>query len=62
MPVPLRPQNDGPAERATTFMKFADSWIGQGNDATYITNTVNPGTYPASTSSVAFSSWPHPFQ
>ncbi|KAI9285590.1 glucoamylase 1 [Umbelopsis sp. AD052] len=36
-----RPQNDGPAERAITLIKFADSWIGQGNSATYISNTVN---------------------
>lgn len=38
-----RPQNDGPAERAITLIKFADSWIGQGNNATYISGTVNPG-------------------
>jgi hypothetical protein len=38
-----RPQNDGPAERAITLIKFADSWIGQGNNATYISGTVNTG-------------------
>lgn len=37
-----RPQNDGPAERAITLMQFADSWIGQGNDPSYVTNTLNP--------------------
>jgi glucoamylase len=40
-----RPQNDGPAERAITLIRFADSWIGQGNNATYISNTVNTGMY-----------------
>jgi hypothetical protein len=42
-----RPQNDGPAERAITLMKFADSWVGQGNDASYASNTLNTGNYPS---------------
>ncbi|KAI9315487.1 glucoamylase glam [Dichotomocladium elegans] len=32
-----RPQNDGPAERATTFILFADSYLSQTGDAAYVT-------------------------
>jgi hypothetical protein len=38
-----RPQNDGPAERASTFILFADSYLKQTSDATYVTNTLKPG-------------------
>ena len=31
------------AERATTMILFADSYLAQGGDASYITNTLKPG-------------------
>ncbi|KAI8138346.1 glucoamylase [Fennellomyces sp. T-0311] len=40
-----RPQNDGPADRAITLILFADSFIAQGGDVSYITNTLKPAIY-----------------
>lgn len=40
-----RPQNDGPAERATTFILFADSYLKQTGDASYVTGTLAPAIY-----------------
>ncbi|KAI7851988.1 glucoamylase precursor [Circinella umbellata] len=40
-----RPQNDGPAERATTMILFADSYLAQGGDTSYVTNTLKPAIY-----------------
>lgn len=39
----IRPQNDGPAERATTFILIADSYLSQTKDASYVTGTLTPG-------------------
>ncbi|KAI8368461.1 glucoamylase glam [Blakeslea trispora] len=40
-----RPQNDGPAERADTFILIADSILKQTNDASYVTGTLRPAIY-----------------
>nr|P07683.2 RecName: Full=Glucoamylase 1; Short=Gluc 1; AltName: Full=1,4-alpha-D-glucan glucohydrolase; AltName: Full=Glucan 1,4-alpha-glucosidase; Contains: RecName: Full=Glucoamylase 2; Short=Gluc 2; Contains: RecName: Full=Glucoamylase 3; Short=Gluc 3; Flags: Precursor [Rhizopus arrhizus]BAA00033.1 glucoamylase [Rhizopus arrhizus]BAP05656.1 glucoamylase [synthetic construct] len=40
-----RPQNDGPAERATTFILFADSYLTQTKDASYVTGTLKPAIF-----------------
>ncbi|KAI8366675.1 glucoamylase b [Radiomyces spectabilis] len=40
-----RPQNDGPAERAVTFMLFADSWLARHHDKEYVTHTLLPAIY-----------------
>ncbi|KAG0803002.1 hypothetical protein G6F18_014013 [Rhizopus arrhizus] len=40
-----RPQNDGPAERATTFVLFADSYLTQTKDASYVTGTLKPAIF-----------------
>lgn len=40
-----RPQNDGPAERASTFILFADSYLKQTGDASYVTGTLLPAIY-----------------
>ncbi|KAI8075404.1 glucoamylase glam [Gilbertella persicaria] len=40
-----RPQNDGPAERADTFILIADSILKQTGDATYVTGTLRPAIY-----------------
>ncbi|KAI9487303.1 MAG: glucoamylase glam [Benjaminiella poitrasii] len=40
-----RPQNDGPAERATTFILFADSYLKQTGDASYVTGTLKPAIF-----------------
>ncbi|CAO3667930.1 unnamed protein product [Rhizopus stolonifer] len=40
-----RPQNDGPAERANTFILFADSYLGQTKDASYVTGTLKPAIF-----------------
>lgn len=40
-----RPQNDGPAERADTFILIADSILKQTSDATYVTGTLAPAIY-----------------
>jgi glucoamylase len=40
-----RPQNDGPAERAATFILFADSYLKQTSDSTYVTGTLAPAIY-----------------
>ncbi|ORY97458.1 glucoamylase A precursor [Syncephalastrum racemosum] len=40
-----RPQNDGPAERASTFILFADSYIAQGGQLSYVTGTLAPAIY-----------------
>jgi glucoamylase len=40
-----RPQNDGPAERATTFVLFADSYLTQTKDAFYVTGTLKPAIF-----------------
>lgn len=39
----IRPQNDGPAERATSFILIADSYLSQTKDASYVTGTLTPG-------------------
>ncbi|KAL9542845.1 hypothetical protein MBANPS3_008407 [Mucor bainieri] len=40
-----RPQNDGPASRADTFILIADSILKQTGDATYVTGTLAPAIY-----------------
>ncbi|KAI9493573.1 glucoamylase precursor [Zychaea mexicana] len=40
-----RPQNDGPAERASTMILIADSYIAQGGDVSYVTDTLKPAIY-----------------
>ncbi|RCH88939.1 glycoside hydrolase 15 protein [Rhizopus azygosporus] len=40
-----RPQNDGPAERAVTFMLIADSYLTQTKDASYVTGTLKPAIF-----------------
>lgn len=39
------PQNDGPAERASTFILFADSYLAQGGELSYVTDTLAPAIY-----------------
>ncbi|KAI8365637.1 glucoamylase glam [Choanephora cucurbitarum] len=40
-----RPQNDGPAERADTFVLIADSILTQTKDVSYVTGTLRPAIY-----------------
>ncbi|KAI7861348.1 glucoamylase b [Spinellus fusiger] len=40
-----RPQNDGPAERASTMILFAKSYYAQTNDVGYVSNTLKPAIY-----------------
>ncbi|KAI8876733.1 glycoside hydrolase family 15 protein [Backusella circina FSU 941] len=40
-----RPQNDGPAERAVSFIYFADSYLTQTSDSSYVTGTLAPAIY-----------------
>ncbi|KAG0176201.1 hypothetical protein DFQ28_007757 [Apophysomyces sp. BC1034] len=40
-----RPQNDGPAERASTMILIADSFLAQTKNSSYITNTLKPAVY-----------------
>ncbi|KAG2208697.1 hypothetical protein INT47_007796 [Mucor saturninus] len=40
-----RPQNDGPAERASSFILIADSYLKQTADAAYVTGTLKPAIF-----------------
>ncbi|KAG2193291.1 hypothetical protein INT47_008652 [Mucor saturninus] len=40
-----RPQNDGPAERASSFILIADSILKQSGDDTYVTGTLKPAIF-----------------
>ncbi|KAI7891415.1 Six-hairpin glycosidase-like protein [Mucor mucedo] len=40
-----RPQNDGPAERASSFILLADSILKQSGDDTYVTGTLKPAIF-----------------
>ncbi|KAI7891428.1 Six-hairpin glycosidase-like protein [Mucor mucedo] len=41
----FRPQNDGPAERASSFILIADSILKQSGDDTYVTGTLKPAIF-----------------
>ncbi|KAF7727643.1 Glucoamylase, intracellular sporulation-specific [Apophysomyces ossiformis] len=40
-----RPQNDGPAERASTMILIADSFLTQTKNTSYVDNTLKPAIY-----------------
>ncbi|KAI9024411.1 glucoamylase A precursor [Phycomyces nitens] len=40
-----RPQNDGPAERATTFINFAKTYTAQTSDSTYVSGTLKAAIF-----------------